>query len=214
MSLLESISEMVPRITGDMLIDADIETLRSNIKYYIGTIRNSRLKSLCLDILDKEPLFWTIPASSTHNTKPGGLAKHTLEVLIYSDDLYVSCLSSQLLSKDLLLAGACLHDIGKVHLVGERLTIENHIRKGVELVGGAMQQYGFTLKEKEQLLDIIESHHTQFDTNIGAKFTTMEGYLVSVADKMSALFSLTSEQARNGLPYKVYYQTKIERSVF
>lgn len=214
MSLQESISELVPRVTGEMLVNADVEMLHDNIEYYIRSIKISKLRSLCLDILDDEPLFWTIPASSTHNTRVGGLAKHILEVLIYANNMYAYCLNKEVLSRDLIIAGACLHDIGKVRLVGEKLTIENHIAKDIEIVSGAICKYKFTQKEKEQLLGTIESHHTQFDTNIGPRFTTMEGYIVSVADKLSALFSITSEQIRNNEPLKCYYQTKLERSVF
>lgn len=35
MSLFDSMSEMIPSITGEMILDADIDTLKSDIKYYI-----------------------------------------------------------------------------------------------------------------------------------------------------------------------------------
>lgn len=214
MSLFDSMSEMIPSITGEMILDADIDTLKSDIKYYIGTVRNNRLKSLCYDVIENEPLFWTIPASATHNRMVGGLAKHTLETIIYANSFYSTCLSKEILSKDLLIAGALIHDIGKVRLVGEKITVANHIMKGIEVISGMLTKYDFTQKERMQILGVIESHHSRFDLDTGVKFTTLEAYLVSVADKYSALFSITAEQAREGKPFKFYYQTKLEKSVF
>ena len=86
--------------------------------------------------------------------------------------------------------------------------------KGIEVIGGMLTRYDFTQKERMQLLGVIESHHSRFDLDTGVKFTTLEAYLVSVADKYSALFSITAEQAREGKSFKCYYQTKLEKSVF
>src|SRR3989338_9491170 len=92
----------------------DIEEMFKELIQYINKIENNEIKSILNKIFeDKEftEKFKKAPAAiEIHHNWIGGLLQHTLEIIKYcevSKDLYK-------LNKDLLIAGAVLHDIGKV----------------------------------------------------------------------------------------------------
>ena len=104
-------------------------------------------------------------AKSMHHAAVGGLLEHTLGVVRLADtfsDLYPK------LDRDLMIAGAMLHDIGKLYEMGGFISTEytaagrllGHIVIGSELVGKACDKIeGFPENVKLQLQHIIVSHH-------------------------------------------------------
>lgn len=142
----------------------------------------------------KEPFMLATGAKSIHHAGIGGLAAHTFEVCsiamamaeCYKDDV---CL-------DLIIAGALLHDIGKIFTYDiESASIEmadagllfEHIVIGNDVI----QKKAAVLGEKydkiaEYLSHIILSHHGQIEygSPITPKF--LEAYIIAMADKLSA----------------------------
>ena len=104
-------------------------------------------------------------AKAMHHATVGGLLEHTLGVVRLADsfsDLYPK------LDRDLMIAGAMLHDIGKLYEMGGLVATEytavgrllGHIVIGSELVGKACDKIeGFPESLKLQLQHIIVSHH-------------------------------------------------------
>lgn len=104
-------------------------------------------------------------AKAMHHATVGGLLEHTLGVVRLADafsDLYPK------LDRDLMIAGAMLHDIGKIYEMGGLVATEyttagrllGHIVIGSELVGKACDKIeGFPENVKLQLQHIIVSHH-------------------------------------------------------
>lgn len=84
------------------------------IRNLVGAIKTRPLSHFVANVLqlrDVQKCFWTLPASRRdHHSFEGGLATHSLEVA--SDLLAHAGLSD--VERDLGVAGALLHDIGKV----------------------------------------------------------------------------------------------------
>ena len=99
--------------------------------------------------LDREVCarYWTLPASARHHhAYPGGLAQHTLEV---ASDLAEQMQLTEV-EWDLGVAGALLHDMGKVWAYGPNMFLNNAgLAMGHELLG---------LSRLERELSILESH--------------------------------------------------------
>ena len=99
--------------------------------------------------LDREVCarYWTLPASAHHHhAYPGGLAQHTLEV---ASDLAEQMQLTEV-EWDLGVAGALLHDMGKVWAYGSNMFLNNAgLAMGHELLG---------LSRLERELSILESH--------------------------------------------------------
>ncbi len=148
--------------------------------------------------------FKTQPAASFHHHNyQGGLAEHTLEVWNIADrlcDLY-----SDRLDRDLLLAGAALHDIGKVNCysltagVSERTEVgelldhlfvsasmvsnlwDSAVRPGVGEEGAAEADRCKTL-----LLHVILSHHGKQEWGSPVVPRTPEAVMLHYCDVLSA----------------------------
>ena len=103
-----------------------------------------------------------------HHNWTGGLLQHTLEVLNYcklSWELFPE------LSKDLLITGALLHDIGKLEelAVTSRIKGTNkgqligHIVLGSTYVSNKIDEIGMEDEPKDKILHMIVSHHGRME---------------------------------------------------
>ncbi len=146
----------------------DIDDMYSELKAAIDEVKNPDIKKLLGDIFNEpamEAKFKTHPgAIEIHHNWIGGLLEHTLEVLKYSllsFDLF------PVLDKDLLIAGALLHDIGKLDELEMTSRIKGsdsgqligHIVLSSIFVSNEMNKLGLDKELKNKLLHIIVSHH-------------------------------------------------------
>lgn len=102
----------------------------------ISTIRTDPLRQFLVEVFQRRDIFqyfWTMPASARHHhAGPGGLAIHSLEV---ADDLANHRGLSEV-ELDVGVAGALLHDIGKVWSYTEDMFPNDAgMAMGHELVG-------------------------------------------------------------------------------
>jgi len=203
--------------------------LRSLVELHIG---EEPLRCLVLKILDanREGICEFPAATRNHHAYLGGYVEHVLSVTqnaVWLAEQYAG-LYSQLdppLSKDLIVAGAVLHDIGKLqelelrpegaaysasgHLVG-------HILQGRDMVREAAADGGLDPETQLRLEHIIVSHQrlpewgspkppmtpeallVHFADDIDAKFNMMVGILA--ADEQSGPFT----GSRNALGHRVF----------
>lgn len=106
------------------------------IKQLVADIQAPPLRLFLMRVFERRDVFssfWAMPASARHHhSKPGGLAVHTLEV---ADDLASHGQLSEL-ERDLGVAGALLHDIGKVWSYNQDMSPNSaNLAMGHELVG-------------------------------------------------------------------------------
>lgn len=145
-------------------------------------------------------------AKHVHHVGHGGLIAHTREVAVLA-----SCIADNLcnlgyaVNRDLVTAGALLHDIGKcrtynitgavidMSIVGRTL---EHIVAGIEMFDWAVSQRChalFASKEALALRHIIASHHGELEYGSPTTPAFMEAYIVHYADKISADMSVLNE---------------------
>ncbi len=153
--------------------EKDIEEMYSELKKYIGNVKNSHLKTL-LDLFFEDEVFVKVFKKSPgamyiHHGYIGGLLEHSLGVVKLCDrifDIYPS------LDYDLLITGAVLHDIGKIKefevntniQISEEGMLRGHIVIGNEMLLEKINKIpGFPNLLKMKLSHIILSHHGKLE---------------------------------------------------
>jgi len=207
----------------------NLKEMKDEFNKRINNNSNKYLNTLLTQIFNSErlELFCTAPAGkSWHHAYIHGLIEHTLEIIKICE---LMCEFHQELNKDLLIAGAMLHDIGKLGIPHDLLnkpaplTEEEtqHMQRHAE-VG-----YKICLPLKKVLgpaLDVIRHHHEKLDGSgypdglRGDKITT-EARIMAVTDMFDALISdrpyregLTKEQVIDILRQEVR-DGKLDRDV-
>ncbi len=180
-----------------MAAKKDIEEMYSNLSSKINSIQNDSLKRFLLDVFEsdlKEKFKKHPGAMMIHNNWTGGLLQHTLEVIEYCE---TSIKLNPELDGDLLLAGAILHDIGKL----EELEITSRIkfsRKGHLL--GHLTLGAIFLSEKlknselddllkEKLLHLLISNHGKLDFGSPKEPMIPEAIVLYYADELASKLS-------------------------
>jgi len=91
----------------------DLVQNEQEIRVLMASIRNPSLKEMVKDVVDSAGGFFEKPAAKfMHHDYRGGLAEHTLEVARFAC-AFADSMPRFGVNRDLVLAGALLHDIGK-----------------------------------------------------------------------------------------------------
>lgn len=186
----------------------DIEEMYQELLSYISRMENIYLKQLLQELFIKDEQFakafkQSSAAKSIHHGFVGGLLQHTLSVVKMCD---YYCILYPLLKKDLLLAAAICHDIGKVREIS--LFPENdytddgqflgHIVIGVEMVGEKIRQIPeFPGILASELKHCILSHHGELEFGSPKKPAIMEAVALSYADNTDAKLQTFTEIMEN-----------------
>ena len=137
--------------------------------------------------------FKTAPAAKIHHHNyAGGLIEHTQSVVAVCET--IARLYPEL-DRDLLLAGAVLHDIGKTATYDYTFRIEvteegglvNHIVLGYQMVDEQIKRIeGFPDELRLRLLHLILSHHQQGDWGSPVKPLFAEAEALCYADLLDS----------------------------
>ena len=187
------INEFLPTTTKD------IDLMFSKIVSIIDGIQNKWLKNLLQAVFEVEEyreLFKKAPASvKMHNYYIGGLLGHTLSVtsMCMEIDKYYKNIN-----KDLLVAGAILHDIGKIYEYEysrafdytDRGRLIGHIVIGTQMVKSKIAEIPQFPAELEMLLEhMLLSHHGQYEWGSPKKPKVLEAVILHYMDDMDAKIS-------------------------
>ena len=198
----------------EMVASLPLTILRERLEAHIASVQAPHLNSLLRHVFDDEKfrsLFDYAPAAQyRHHACRYGLLQHTLEVT----DLTASMAAAQRswgyipVSRDLAVAGALLHDVGKIKELtwtqdgeygasrfGELI---GHIMIGVQWVNNKINGIkGFPIELREALLHIITSHHgkTDYGSPIPPKF--VEAQIVHAADLLNVQLFYMQEAAQS-----------------
>lgn len=186
----------------------NIEEMYQELSGYITRTENPYLKQLLQEFFVKDEQFvkafkQSSAAKTIHHGFVGGLLQHTLSV-VKMCDFY--CTLYPLLNKDLLLAAAMCHDMGKIREIS--LFPENdytddgqflgHIVIGVEMIGEKIRQIpGFPPLLASELKHCILSHHGEFEFGSPKKPAIMEAVALSYADNTDAKLQSFTEIMEN-----------------
>lgn len=163
-------------------------------------------------------------AKGIHHAYVGGLLEHSLSVARIADFLSGHY---QGVDRSLLLAGALLHDIGKlVELTMEGGVVEytvpgrlkGHLVIGSEMVGEAAAKIpGFPEAMLAQLQHLILSHHGRQEFGSPAVPMTVEAFILSFLDDLDAKMNITEQLRRKMAGAEMSwtdYQRALERYLY
>ena len=186
----------------------DIDDMYSELKSAIDEVKNPDIKKLLENIFNEpamEAKFKAHPgAIEIHHNWIGGLLEHTLEVLKYSllsFDLF------PVLDRDLLIAGALLHDIGKLDELEMTSRIKGsdsgqligHIVLSTIFVSNKMDKLGLDKELKNKLLHIIISHHGKLEYGSPKQPMFPEAVVIYYADEMSSKIAEITEFVKDSI---------------
>lgn len=173
----------------------------------IGGLGDAALKALLREIFQGDTLdrFQRAPAAKKlHHAYLGGLMEHTLSVAGMAEQC--AC-HYPLLDRDLLLAGALLHDLAKIEELEysrppfnytDRGRLVGHLVLGVELVRRAAEKVpALGADQVDQLVHIILSHHGQLAYGSPVLPMTPEAILLHHLDDMDAKMNYMEGLRRN-----------------
>ncbi len=201
----------------------NIQEMADEIQTLVLGISNPFLKKLLNHFFKKSDRwshFQEAPAAKgIHHAYIGGLLEHSLSVAKVADFL---AKHYEGIDRSLLIAGALLHDIGKLEeLKMESGLVEYTVRgrlKGHLVIGSEMvaQVAGdirdFPEELLEQLQHLILSHHGRQEFGSPAVPMTVEAFMLSFLDDLDAKMNIT-EQLRRKMDKQEMSWTEYQRSL-
>ncbi|BDD85728.1 3'-5' exoribonuclease YhaM family protein [Desulfofustis limnaeus] len=181
--------------------------MRDELDRLIGTVRTPPLRKLLKNLFNTAAIaasFQTAPAAKgIHHAYLGGLFEHSLSMAKVAGllaDHYPG------IDRDLLIAGALLHDIGKTEeLLNDTGAIDytevgrlkGHLVIGCELVGRAARAIdGFPEDLLTHLQHLVLSHHGRLEFGSPVVPMTPEALLLSFVDDLDAKMNLVEQLRR------------------
>ncbi len=206
--------------------EKDINTLYNEIKEFIKSVENHYVRTLLEDIFIKdtkiaESFKVHSAAKNLHHSYLGGLIEHTLSVVQICDFM---SRRYKYANRDILIATAMLHDIGKIEELSEFPTNEytddgqllGHIIIGTELVTQAANKIdGFPKQLASLIKHGIISHHGEYEYGSPKRPKTIEAFILHCADNMDAKVKIFEEsiQADNTQGNWVGYHKMLARNI-
>ena len=177
------------------------EDLRNEIYADIRQIKNETILKLLRAVMSEyEKKFFEYPAASkNHHNFVGGLATHTMGMLRIANNL---CDNYPILSRDLLIAGVVLHDIGKTEELSSPILTEyttagkllGHISIMQAKLYKTACELGIEDSEEVMLLrHMILSHHGEYEFGSPVKPMIPEAEVLTFIDNIDARMNSLSK---------------------
>ncbi len=209
--------------------DKDRDILYKALMSYIDSIKEPHLKQLCENLFIKDRAFARIFASHSaaktiHHSFMGGLLEHTVSVADICD-FYSS--HYDFLNRDLLMASALCHDIGKTKELtalpqndfSDEGYMLGHIIIGLDMLSHEIDKIdGFPPLLRTEFLHCIASHHGQLEYGSPKKPELIEALALHMADNMDARAQTFKEALDNARPedtwlgYNKFFDSNIRRT--
>jgi len=221
-----SVSEIDP---SDFLPVCPLSTeiLFEKLKKLTGGIKRRSLHQLMVHIFGDRELVGQLKrapaAKAMHHAYLGGLLEHTVSVVGLVSQI---CKNYSDLDRDLLIAGAVFHDLGKIHEFVYDLYIDysnagrllGHMVLGVRILEEKIDALKSFPEEDALLLKhLILSHHGQVELGAVRLPMTREAFVLHFADdldaKMNSLTRILSE-SKGADDAWTSYQPLFERFFF
>lgn len=192
---------------GDYLpvSEKDIEEMYKELLTYLNSVKNKYLKALLSKFFICDEVFIAAfkkhsAAKSVHHGFIGGLLEHTLSVTRLCD--FYSSNYGTILKRDLLIAVAMLHDIGKVWEISDfpvndytdEGQLLGHIIIGVEKVSAVINTIpDFPKNLAGEVKHCILAHHGEFEYGSPKKPAIIEALALHYADNTDAKIQTMKE---------------------
>ena len=198
------VSQLRPAREGDEYNLADLvpaaeiggEQLFDMIHNKVERFSNGDLKAIVLKIIDenKEKLVTYPAALRLHHAMVGGLMYHTMSIIRMAEEL---CKIYPNINRELLIAGAILHDVAKTWELetgktglARGYTVEGelivHLVKGAMYVNDAARELGINSETVTLLEHMILSHHGVPEYGAAVRPMFLEAIILSELDNLDA----------------------------
>jgi 3'-5' exoribonuclease len=159
----------------------------------LASVEHPLLRELLTRIVDRNAdrlRVWPA-ARQIHHAYRSGLLEHILKIMatvVHLAELYGA-------RRDLLLAGALLHDIGKLRELSYDVTIDysvegnlvGHIAIGVGMVRDVIREIpDFPQDLQNEVEHLVLSHHGSLELGSPVKPMTVEAFILASADELDA----------------------------
>ncbi len=173
-----------------------VDDMINELKSHIDRVKNVSLNALLNSFFDDAEFIkafsYSSAAKAVHHNYVSGLLEHTLSVT-----RLVSLLKQNYpeLNEDLLIAGAILHDIGKIKELSPDIGFEytdpgrllGHIVIGTIMIDKRIEAIpGFPPQLADLLKHMVLSHHGIYEWGSPKRPKTVEAYLLHCADDLDA----------------------------
>lgn len=175
----------------------DIESMYKELLQYINSIQNTYVKQLLEAFFVEDEKFVkafkeSSAAKAIHHGFVGGLLEHTLSVVKLCD---YYCGAYPILKRDLLLAAAMFHDIGKTKELSpfpennytDEGQLLGHIMIGSQMVSEKIAKItGFPSSTASEIKHCILAHHGKYEYGSPKIPALIEAMALSYADETDA----------------------------
>lgn len=174
----------------------DPEELFAELLRFVQSVVNEHVRSLLQSVLNDPSVaraFKIAPAAMRlHHAYRGGLLEHSLSLCGLMESLITRY---PRLNRDWLIAGAVLHDVGKVEELGTsrrlgyttRGQLVGHVALGLEILEQhAANLPGFPIEVKTVLQHLIISHHGEIEKGALRAPMFPEALVLSIMDLLDA----------------------------
>jgi len=173
-----------------------LDEMESALRQKVASMDDPNLRALLESFLaDDEFLrsYLRAPAAKAmHHVYLGGLLEHSLAVADLAEDISARYPG---INRDLLVAGALLHDVGKVGELSYQRSFDytdegkllGHIVMGVEMVEERIRQLDdFPARTGLLLKHLLLSHHGQYEYGSPKRPMTMEAVILNFIDDLDS----------------------------
>lgn len=207
----------------------NLDEMYTELLKVIHSVQNTYLKALLNKFFVEDGAFASrfkkaSAAKSVHHGFIGGLLEHTLSVTKLCE---YYCTAYPALNRDLLLAAAICHDIGKVREISafpandytDEGQLLGHIVMGAEMIGQKAREIpGFPPMLEMELKHCILAHHGEYEYGSPKKPALMEALALNYADDTDAKLEtfteiLESTQETGWLGYNRLFESNLKRTV-
>lgn len=183
--------------------EKDISVMYKEILEYIKTINNSHIKALLESFFIKDEQVVKAfeshsAAKNVHHSYMGGLLEHTLSVVKLAEFMAIQYGAN----RDIVIATAMLHDIGKIEELSEFPNNDytddgqllGHIIIGTEMITDKISKIdGFPKTLASLIKHSILAHHGEYEYGSPKRPKTVEAYILHCADNTDAKVKIYQE---------------------
>ncbi len=181
-----------------------LEDLTSKLNRFVSNMSNENIKKIVIAVLKEyQNQFMSYPAAvSNHHDYLRGLFEHSIsmaEIAEFIGNHYDT------VNKDYLIAGALLHDVGKVielsGVIGTKYTTKGdllgHLVIGENIIQEVSKKLGIEGEEVTILSHLVLSHHGDPEYGACVYPLTREALLLSMIDDMDAKMKVLDKAFKN-----------------
>lgn len=186
----------------------DEEATFSGVENTVDSMKDTEYQAICREMLRRHSdRFREIPAAkSFHHSFLKGLLMHTASMLEIADCLAAHY--SDMIDRDLLLAGTLLHDFAKTEeftfselgLVTDYTVkgkLLGHLTMGAEEIGEVGKQLGISEEKTVLLQHLLLSHHGEPEFGAAVRPQCAESELLSLIDLLDSRMEIYREALKN-----------------